>query len=163
MFDQIVFEMIFSLIYWMSFFEFLKRYFIFISLVKGAPLALEHHLGVCHSLAGHRDECWTFLDASRSLFLSDECPNLHLGFIFAIVLCHPAAARQLRFISMRPDPQRWFVAFAEEEDCCCLKDALWLENPSFDLTVDFLPWSCCIVNLAVYFQWKTKRFLVGIS
>lgn len=109
-------------------------------------------------------------DPSRSLFLSDECPKntsrvcLFHFYFFAIVLCHPAAARLTQVHFNASLMLRCFfralveevgpsegVLLQEEQDCC-LKDALRLEFPSFNLTVDFSPWSCCIVNVAVYFR-----------
>ena len=85
--------------------------------------------------------------------------QMHVGFVF--LFANGFATRLLRVDSGSfPLLLKSFrgggrtlgvVPFAEEEDCC-LKDALSFEIPSLDLTVDFPPWSCCFVKVAVYFH-----------
>lgn len=139
MFNQIVWAvwhlpMICSLIYRMSFFLWFKRYFIFMTLVKSAPLPRQHHPSACHSLpgcvfkgttgcpstprandldgarAGRRrlsggQSGWmlNLFDLSRSLFLSDECPKIHLAFVyfFIFIFLPSCCATQLLHVWLR--------------------------------------------------------------
>lgn len=95
------------------------------------------------SAGGQSGWMLNLFDPSRSLFLSDECPKIHLGFvyfilIFAIVLCHSAAARltQVHF-NMSLMLRCFFRALVEEvgpsEVFCCKRSKIAVWRTLLDL------------------------------